>query len=42
NQKWSLQANGSITGIGGKCLDVTGTRVQLWSCNGSGAQRWTL
>ncbi|NUT48492.1 MAG: hypothetical protein HOV94_14460, partial [Saccharothrix sp.] len=42
NQKWSLQANGSITGIGGKCLDLTGTRLQLWSCNGSGAQKWTM
>ena len=40
-------ATGAITGIGGKCLDVTGgtsangTRVQLWSCNGGTAQQWT-
>jgi hypothetical protein len=30
----------------GKCMDVNagatadGTRVQLWTCNGSGAQNW--
>lgn len=35
------------SGIAGKCLDVNasatanGTRVQLWSCNNSGAQQWT-
>jgi gluconolactonase len=40
-------ATGAITGIGGKCLDVTGgastngTRVQLWSCNGNASQQWT-
>jgi glucosylceramidase len=39
---------GSITGIGGKCVDVAGanpangTAVQLWDCNGSGAQQWTV
>ncbi|GIF10181.1 RICIN domain-containing protein [Actinoplanes teichomyceticus] len=37
---------GTITGIGGKCLDVDnsgttdGTKIQLWTCNGTGAQRW--
>jgi hypothetical protein len=37
---------GSITGIGGKCLDVDnsgtadGTKIQLWTCNGSNAQTW--
>lgn len=41
-------ATGAIAGIGGKCADVTGgsgangTRVQLWSCNGGAAQRWTV
>nr|BFE65598.1 hypothetical protein GCM10020063_101240 [Dactylosporangium thailandense] len=31
----------------GKCLDVTsagtgnGTKLQLWDCNGTGAQQWT-
>ncbi len=39
---------GQITGIGGKCVDVSnsgtadGTKVQLWTCNGTNAQRWTL
>ncbi|MEV4533769.1 family 16 glycosylhydrolase [Asanoa sp. NPDC049518] len=38
---------GRITGIGGKCVDVAGagtangTAVQLWDCNGTGAQQWT-
>lgn len=37
---------GQITGIGGKCVDVQGsntsdgTPIQLWGCNGSGAQKW--
>jgi hypothetical protein len=41
-------ATGPITGIGGKCVDVAGanpangTAVQLYDCNGSGAQRWTV
>ncbi|MFI6083692.1 family 16 glycosylhydrolase [Streptomyces sp. NPDC051217] len=40
-------AGGSITGLGGKCLDVAGassangTPVQLYDCNGSGAQQWS-
>jgi type 1 glutamine amidotransferase len=39
---------GPITGLAGKCVDVNGggsadgTKVQLWTCNGSGAQQWTL
>ncbi|MEW2545563.1 ricin-type beta-trefoil lectin domain protein [Streptomyces sp. NPDC047002] len=39
---------GQITGIGGKCVDVNaassanGTAVQLYDCNGSGAQSWTV
>ena len=39
---------GPVTGLAGKCLDVNGantadgTKVQLYTCNGSGAQRWTL
>ncbi|MFI5853801.1 ThuA domain-containing protein [Streptomyces parvulus] len=38
---------GEVKGVGGKCLDVDnsmtadGTKVQLWTCNGTGAQRWT-
>nr|WP_232533860.1 ricin-type beta-trefoil lectin domain protein [Plantactinospora sp. KBS50] len=39
---------GAITGIGGKCVDVAGansangTAVQLYTCNGTNAQRWTV
>jgi glucosylceramidase len=41
-------AAGSLVGLAGKCLDVAGgssadgTAVQLWDCNGSAAQRWTV
>ncbi|WP_273937883.1 lectin [Kutzneria chonburiensis] len=40
-------ATGTITGYGGKCVDVTGgtsangTRVQLWTCTGGPSQQWT-
>ncbi|XVS62622.1 ricin-type beta-trefoil lectin domain protein [Actinosynnema sp. CA-299493] len=40
-------ANGRITGIGGKCVDVAGanstngTPVQLYDCNGTAAQQWS-
>ncbi|OLF12746.1 glycosyl hydrolase [Actinophytocola xinjiangensis] len=39
---------GQITGLAGKCVDVDnsgtadGTKIQLWTCNGTGAQRWTV
>ncbi|MFF6776698.1 ricin-type beta-trefoil lectin domain protein [Streptomyces sp. NPDC012637] len=39
---------GPLTGLAGKCLDVAGaatadgTPVQLYTCNGTTAQRWTL
>ena len=39
---------GAVTGVGGKCLDVAGgssadgTAVQLYTCNGTAAQRWTV
>ena len=39
---------GQITGLAGKCVDVAGassangTAVQLYGCNGSGAQQWTV
>jgi beta-glucanase (GH16 family) len=39
---------GTITGYGGKCVDVNaastanGTAIQLYTCNGTGAQRWTV
>jgi glucosylceramidase len=38
---------GAVTGLAGKCMDVAGansangTAVQLYDCNGSGAQTWT-
>jgi beta-glucanase (GH16 family) len=40
-------STGPITGFGGKCVDVAaagsanGTQVQLYDCNGTGAQQWT-
>ncbi|WP_046500443.1 ricin-type beta-trefoil lectin domain protein [Streptomyces odonnellii] len=40
--------SGTLAGLGGKCLDVAGgstangTPVQIYDCNGSTAQRWTL
>ncbi|AXU17413.1 family 16 glycosylhydrolase (plasmid) [Streptomyces clavuligerus] len=39
---------GVLTGLAGKCLDIAGanpadrTPVQLYTCNGTVAQRWTL
>jgi glucosylceramidase len=39
---------GQITGIGGKCVDVAGanpadgTQIQLFTCNGTAAQSWTV
>ncbi|MFE1438722.1 glycoside hydrolase family 19 protein [Streptomyces sp. NPDC058739] len=39
-------AEGSVGGLAGKCVDVAGansangTAVQLYDCNGTGAQRW--
>ncbi|MFJ8431509.1 ricin-type beta-trefoil lectin domain protein [Kitasatospora sp. NPDC094019] len=39
---------GRITGYGGKCVDVAsagtadGTAIQLWDCNGTAAQSWTV
>jgi hypothetical protein len=40
-------ATGVITGLAGKCLDVTGassangTQIQIWTCHGGSAQQWT-
>jgi Ricin-type beta-trefoil lectin domain/Putative Ig domain len=37
-----------VTGDHGKCLDdagastVSGTKVDIWTCNGTGAQKWTF
>jgi glucosylceramidase len=39
---------GAVTGLGGKCADVAGSSttngatVQLYTCNGTGAQQWTV
>jgi hypothetical protein len=44
----AVAATGTITGYGGKCVDVSGantangTKIQLWTCNGTGAQSWTV
>lgn len=44
----SGERTGQITGLAGKCVDVAGansangTPVQLWDCNGTNAQRWTI
>jgi chitinase len=41
-------ATGPVTGYGGLCLDVRGassanfTPVQVYTCNGTGAQQWTV
>ncbi|WP_344322152.1 PQQ-dependent sugar dehydrogenase [Streptomyces macrosporus] len=40
--------SGAVKGVDGKCLDVDGanaadgTKVQIWTCNGSSAQTWTV
>ncbi|MDH6565284.1 type 1 glutamine amidotransferase [Streptomyces sp. SAI-117] len=40
--------SGEVKGVNGKCLDVDnantadGTKIQLWTCNGTGAQKWTI
>jgi rare lipoprotein A (peptidoglycan hydrolase) len=39
-------ATGTVTGLAGKCLDVTGNsaadgaKVQLWTCTGADNQKW--
>jgi glucosylceramidase len=46
-QSAGAAATGQLTGIAGQCVDVAGgsaadsTTVQLYSCNGTDAQRWT-
>ncbi|MDX6247927.1 MAG: hypothetical protein QOF10_1287 [Kribbellaceae bacterium] len=44
----AAEATGTITGLAGKCVDVAaagtadGTAVNLYDCNGSAAQSWTI
>lgn len=39
---------GEVKGVNGKCLDVDnggtadGTKIQVWTCNDTGAQKWTV
>ncbi|MHC3430443.1 ricin-type beta-trefoil lectin domain protein, partial [Streptomyces sp. DT18] len=46
-QAWSVGGDGTLRVLG-KCLDVpsgstaNGAKLQLWDCNGSGAQQWTV
>ncbi|MFE6999816.1 PQQ-dependent sugar dehydrogenase [Streptomyces griseus] len=43
----STPAGRDLKGIGGKCAEAAGgasadgTQIQLWTCNGSAAQKWT-
>lgn len=47
---WTINAavTGAIKGDHGKCLDdsgsgtANGTKVDIWTCNGTGAQKWTF
>nr|WP_307544341.1 PQQ-dependent sugar dehydrogenase [Streptomyces sp. V3I8] len=40
--------SGEVKGVNGKCLDIDnaqtadGTKVQIWTCNNSAAQKWTV
>src|SRR5689334_10295510 len=44
----TVAATGAITGFAGKCVDVAaassanGTQVQLYTCNSTTAQQWTV
>ncbi|GIF04220.1 chitosanase [Actinoplanes siamensis] len=44
----SAATAGPIKGLGGKCIDIAGatstngTAIQLYDCNGSAAQQWTV
>ncbi|MCX5402747.1 discoidin domain-containing protein [Streptomyces sp. NBC_00335] len=41
NQRWTLQGDGRLTGLGGVCLDAaTPTAVAIQTCNGSAGQSW--
>ena len=44
---WTVNAGGAITGLGNKCLDdfknstLNGNKIDIWTCNGTGAQVWS-
>ncbi|WP_083977124.1 GH92 family glycosyl hydrolase [Kitasatospora azatica] len=44
----AMPVTGPITGLAGKCVDdyhsqtSWGNKIQIWDCNGTGAQQWTL
>ncbi|WP_245984956.1 GH92 family glycosyl hydrolase [Streptomyces tateyamensis] len=44
----AVPVTGQITGLAGKCVDDSlsqttwGNKIQLWTCNGTAAQQWTL
>ncbi|MDI1461599.1 ThuA domain-containing protein [Catellatospora sp. KI3] len=46
--KTATPGTGPVKGLAGKCLDVRGsgtadgTQIQIYTCNGSGAQNWTV
>jgi hypothetical protein len=48
NQSWTAGPSGQLTVYGSKCLDVRsagaadGTPVQIYDCNGTGAQQWSV
>jgi len=45
-QSWTWNSGDGTLRVVGKCMDVTGggtangTQIQLWECNGTGAQQW--
>ncbi|WP_018350186.1 TIM-barrel domain-containing protein [Longispora albida] len=40
HQRWSFNANGTLTGKGGVCLDGAAAVVAIQTCNGSAGQQW--
>ena len=47
-QIWHLQPDGTLRGLGGKCIDVyaynpnDGAQLVLWDCIGGANQRWAF
>ncbi|SDT04982.1 PQQ-dependent sugar dehydrogenase [Actinoplanes derwentensis] len=45
---FTFRTVGPVVGLAGKCLDVSGagtadgTKIQLWTCNGTAAQNWQI